>query len=128
MSNLIHVARDVSADRWPEIAYSAGLRKTLTTPAWWATLALGSLGLFIASTRWGRSKWPSGQGLFMGSLSAGIGLGLLVPLLLPARTVAASGAVPPQATAPSQPRSRSALNKTFEPAQGVESASVFIGQ
>ena len=25
VSNLIHVARDVSADRWPEIAYSAGL-------------------------------------------------------------------------------------------------------
>ena len=109
-------------------AYGGRLIKTVSNPIIWGAIAISGVGLWVTSTQWGQEKLRHGRVFFMGSLASGIGLGLLVPLLLPLETVAATNAAPAAATAAPEPRSRSAINKTFEPAQGVESASVFIGQ
>lgn len=110
--------------------YGEGIWRVISHPAWLGAVAVCSVGLVATSATRVRARWPTARLVFVGGLGLGVMYGLLAPLfptigegVQTAATVAATSA----STSP-QPRSRSAINKTFEPAQGTESRGPFIGQ
>ena len=108
--------------------YGADFWKVISHPAWYLTIVLCTVGVAATSMTSVRAKWPMGRVIFVGALGTGLAFGVLAPLFPPLGRDVATAATVAQVSAPPQPRSRSALNKTFEPAQGTESAGVFVGQ
>lgn len=110
-------------------AYFGPLKQNVTSPAYLGTMAILGIGLW-ASSRYLRGPWRATRFICMGALGAGVGFGLLAPLVPPLRVpvMMASAASAAAAATPTPVQSRSATNKSFEPAQGVEGAGVFVGQ
>lgn len=105
-----------------------GLVRTLTSPAYLGTMALCGLGLWAAD-RYATGKWRGLRLVAMGALGAGVGYGILAPLFPPLAAGAVGTAAAAAASAPaSAPAAAASTNKQFEPAQGVESSGVFVGQ
>lgn len=106
-----------------------GPLRSLTSPAYLGTMALCGLGLWAAD-RYATGKWRGLRLVAMGALGAGVGYGILAPLFPPlaagaiGNAQAAANYAPPASSA----SSAAATNKSFEPAQGVESQGVFVGQ
>jgi hypothetical protein len=109
--------------------YGRNAGHVLSHPAWWGSIVICTVGLVATSTGWARKRWRYGPITFVGALGTGVMFGVLAPLDIVGRGAAAAAAVS-QSDQPAsvQPRSRAAVNKTFEPAQGTESAGVFVGQ
>lgn len=108
--------------------YGSDLWRVVSHPAWFITVALSGVGLYATSRAAVAERWPTGRLVFVGALGAGVAFGVIAPLFPPLGRSVATAATVAQAAAAPQPRSRSAVNKSFEPAQGVESAGVFPGQ
>lgn len=94
----------------------------ITQPAYLGTMAVLGLGLY-AVDRYATGSWRQARLVLMGALGAGVGYGILAPLFPPL----AGGAMAAGAPAPAR-SSNAATAKQFEPAQGVESSGVFVGQ
>ena len=107
--------------------YGSDLLRVVTHPAWLVVTALSGVGLWVTCTAAVKQRWPTGRLVFVGALAAGVGCGIVAPLFPSVDRAYVAAASVSQASA-AQPRSRSAVNKTFEPAQGTESAGVFVGQ
>ncbi|HVL49534.1 MAG TPA: hypothetical protein VM889_13340 [Candidatus Thermoplasmatota archaeon] len=114
--------------------------RNLTSPAYLGTMAILGVGLWAAD-RYAApgSAWRNLRFVTLGALGAGVGYGILAPLFPPlsrgltaaAATSAAAASAVAAASQPSAsppPPSRAQTNKQFEPAQGVESSGVFVGQ
>lgn len=110
--------------------------RNVASPAYLATMAALTVALW-ATDRYtpATGKWAWTRNLrfsAMGALGAGIGFGILAPMFPPlglgVKGAAAAASTAAMATEPAPPMNRATSAKQFEPAQGIESSGVFVGQ